>query len=160
MMLTRSQLLTVLPAIILAVILMVQLIWGKYDATDTDNNRSTVNLPKLLQFRLPPIDQAYTELLDRPINLPNRRQPPLPEAKLDKPTAKPGRIIKFKLVGIVISEGNNIALLQETANGNVRSMKVGQSINGMQLEKIVSDKIIFRQGATTQELMLTIETNK
>ena len=153
----RSQLLLLLPAFILAIILAGQLTWGNYEPSDIDKaSGQRVNIPVAQQFRMPPIDQAYTHILDRPINLPNRRQPPLPGVKKSAPTSAP--IVNFKLVGIVMTEGNNIALIRETASGKMRSLKAGVTINGMNLEKVESDRIIFRKGATVHELMLTIET--
>jgi hypothetical protein len=155
----RTHLLTLMPVFFLATILIAQFIWGDYyPADDVGDVKPAAALPTALQFRLPPIDQAYTELLDRPINLPNRRQPPLPGVQKNKPT--PARNVKFTLIGIVLTEGNNIALIRETANGKVRSIKAGETINGLKLEKVEPDRIIFRKGATVQELKLTIETRK
>ena len=149
----------ILPAVILAIILVAQILWGNYDSSDIDTgSKSLAAIPETLQFRLPPIDQAYTHLLERPINLPNRRQPPLPGVQIKKPPPAPK--VKFKLIGIVMAEGNNIALIRETATGKMRSIKAGETINGMKLEKVESDRIVFRNGATIQELWLTIETSK
>ena len=155
----KRQLVFSLPAIILLLTLVLELSNSDNEISYSEGGQKSPALRKPLTFSLPPLDQAFTAIRDRPINLPNRRQPPgLPRGS--STTKSSTQIGKFELIGVAITEERNIALIREVSNGKMHSIEVGEKVNGMQLEKVESTKITFSKGVTTEELVLKAETKK
>lgn len=134
------------------------------------------------EFALRSLDKSYTEILARPLfvssrhplppkfvpsqrsasSASTRRPPPLPSPPLvpvaiepPKPTMRKGQFI---LDGIIITKDKNIALLREVATRKMVRVELGQEINGMQVEKLDRDKITFKQGDESEEVILKIKT--
>ncbi|CAH1903903.1 conserved hypothetical protein [Candidatus Nitrotoga sp. HW29] len=141
-------------------------------------------LPLQPEFALRSLDKSYTEILARPLFVSSRRPlppkfvpsgrsasststhrsrtllpppPPLVPVAIEppKPTMRKGQFI---LDGIIITKDKNIALLREVASRKMVRVELGQEINGMQVEKLERDKIIFKQGDEHEEIILKIKT--
>lgn len=107
------------------------------------------------QFRLSPPDQ-YSEVVARPLFIATRRpEPPPPpeEAPPEKPAVKAEQ--KLTLLGVVIAPNIKVALLRpEEANAKTVRIKLGETVGEWQLEAIYPDRVVVRNGQSTQELAL------
>lgn len=106
------------------------------------------------EFTLPPLEQTYTEVLERPLFVPTRRLPP--PAPVDAPQSAM-RKGQFILLGVILTKDTKIAMLREIANNKVWRVEQGKEINGMLLEKLESDKITLKQGDDREEVVLKIK---
>jgi hypothetical protein len=64
---------------------------------------------------------------------------------------------QFRLVGTVIAEGLNAALLLEFAGGKLRQLEQGKLLNGIRLESIEPDRVVMTQYDDREELPLKIQ---
>jgi hypothetical protein len=104
-------------------------------------------------FRLPAREKAYAGTLERPLFVPTRRKPPPPPPP-PPPTMKKGQ---FQLLGTTITDELRTAIVKEVAGGKVRQLQLNQTINGLLLEQIEPDRIVFTQYDDREELPLKIQ---
>jgi hypothetical protein len=97
---------------------------------------------------LPPIS-AYAEVTERPLFSPSR-QPAPPEAAQEDL----GNSSAFTLLGIVISEGERMALIEHGKPGVIARLKEGQAVEGWRVQTIEADRVILEHGGTQQPLKL------
>lgn len=157
-----------LPAMLLAAVIGNELGWGRGIGWDLKqklmaqaqlpkqirNASTTTNTisPLQAEFSLPSLDQAYTEVAERPLFVPTRRlSPPLPPEA--QSTMHKGQ---YTLTGVILAKGKNIALLREVANGKMVRAEQGSELNGMQVERLEAEKIILKQGGEREEVLLKI----
>lgn len=104
-------------------------------------------------FRLPAREKAYAGTLDRPLFVPTRRPAPPPPPP-PPPSMKKGQ---FQLLGTTITDDLRIAIVKEVAGGKVIQLVLNQTINGLRLEQIGPDSIVFTQYDDREELHLKIQ---
>jgi len=97
---------------------------------------------------LPPMS-AYAEVTERPLFSPSR-QPAPPEAAQEDL----GNSSAFTLLGIVISEGERMALIEHGKPGVVARLKEGQAVEGWRVQTIEADRVILEHAGTQQPLKL------
>ncbi len=147
-------------ALLLALTIGIELGWGHRISLPLPlpkpQKTRIAALPLPPEFGLPPLEQTYTEMLGRPLFVPARRppSPPVPVG-LPQSTMRKGQYI---LVGVIIDNGKNIALLREVAGGKMLRVEQGKEINGMQLEKLEPEKITLKQGEEREEVVLKIKS--
>jgi hypothetical protein len=107
-------------------------------------------------FRLPAREKTYAVTLERPLFVPSRREaPPVPAPPPPPPPAmKKGQ---FQLLGTTITDEARIAIVKEVASGKVRQIMVTHTINGLRLEQVEPDRIVFVQYDDREELYLKIQ---
>lgn len=109
-------------------------------------------------FRLPAPQVAYAETLERPLFVPSRRPPPpAPPA----PPPPPPAMLKgqFQLLGTIITDEMRIAVVKEVSSGKERQIVHGYTINGLQLETVEADRIVFTQYDDREEIRLKIQAS-
>jgi type II secretory pathway component PulC len=107
-------------------------------------------------FRLPAREKTYAVTLERPLFVPSRSPaPPAPSA----PSAPPPTMQKgqFQLLGTIITDEMRIAVVKEISSGKERQIVQGYTINGLQLEKVEADRIVFTQYDDREEIRLKIQ---
>lgn len=121
-------------------------------AEQTPVKIEVVTLP---DYRLPALKKNFTETLTRPLFVSSRREaPPIPPPPPPpKPTMKQGQ---FVLLGTVLLDEGNMAILKETVGGKVRQITEGGLINGIKLERVQSDRVMLSQYEETEELRLKV----
>jgi general secretion pathway protein N len=97
---------------------------------------------------LPPME-AFSEVTRRPL-FSSTRQPPPPEAVKETQ----GNSSTFALLGIIISDGGRIALIEYGRPPAMVRLKEGQAVEGWTLQSILPDRVVLQRGATDQELKL------
>lgn len=114
-----------------------------------------IEIVTLPDYRLPALKKNFTETLARPLFVSSRREaPPIPPPPPPpKPTMKQGQ---FVLLGTVLLDEGNMALLKETVGGKVRQITEGGLINGIKLERVQSDRVVLTQYEESEELRLKV----
>jgi hypothetical protein len=106
---------------------------------------------------LPPIapvnlEQAYTEMVARPLFIALRR--PAPPAEASAATAmKHGQYV---LQGITIAGDTRIALLREKATGKVHRVEKGHDIDGIKVAEVTPESVTLAQGGEQEVLPLQV----
>jgi len=107
-------------------------------------------------YHLPAREKTYAATLERPLFVPSRSPaPPVPPPPPPPPpTMKKGQ---FQLLGTTITDEVRIAIVKEVAGGKVRQIQLNQTINGLRLEQVEPDRIVFTQYDDREELRLKIQ---
>lgn len=117
---------------------------------------SKVEIDLYPDFRLPAREKTFAATLERPLFVPSRRKaPPVPPPPPPPPpTMKKGQ---FQLLGTTITDETRIAIVKEVAGGKVLQLLLNQTINGLRLEQIEPDRVVFTQYDDREELRLKIQ---
>lgn len=115
-----------------------------------------VEIALLPDFRLPAREKSYAQTLERPLFVPNRRKaPPVPAAPPPPPpTMQKGQ---FQLQGTIITDEMRVAVIKEISSGKERQVVQGYTINGIKLELVEPDRIVFTQYEDQEEIRLRIQ---
>jgi hypothetical protein len=100
--------------------------------------------------------ESFSETLTRPLFMPNRKplaavveESPVPVAPAARANAN-----RYALSAIIIFDDERIALLTDTATGDLHRVREGERIAGWQVEKIHKDGAVLSNGDTREELAL------
>lgn len=107
-------------------------------------------------FRLPAREKTYAATLERPLFVPSRSEAPPapPPPPPPPPTMQKGQ---FQLLGTIITDEMRIAVVKEISSGKERQIVQGFTINGLQLEMVEADRIVFSQYEDQEEIRLKIQ---
>ncbi|MHB1402306.1 MAG: hypothetical protein ACYCWB_07910 [Thiobacillus sp.] len=107
-------------------------------------------------FRLPAREKTYAATLERPLFVPSRSEAPPapPPPPPPPPTMQKGQ---FQLLGTIITDEMRIAVVKEISSGKERQIVQGFTINGLQLEMVEADRIVFTQYEDREEIRLKIQ---
>jgi hypothetical protein len=107
-------------------------------------------------FRLPEREKAYAQTLARPLFVPSRlpAPPAPPPPPPPPPTMKKGQ---FQLMGTIVTDEVRIAVVREISSGKDRQVVQGFTINGLQLELVEDNRIVFTQYTDREEIRLKIQ---
>lgn len=100
--------------------------------------------------------QSRQQTVERPVFVPTRRPAP-PAVPAAQEAAKP-RMQKgqFVLTGTAVVEQKSVAFLRESAGGRSRSVRVGETINGILVAEVKPDRIRLTMGEDSEELLLKV----
>lgn len=104
-------------------------------------------------YQLPEREKTYAATLERPLFVPSRLQAPPPPPP-PPPAMKKGQ---FQLLGTTITDELKAAIVKEVASGKVRQLELNQTINGLRLEQVAPDSVVFTQYDDREELRLKIQ---
>ena len=107
----------------------------------------------------PPAAMSFSSIVERPLFSPTRRPPePAPPPELAPPAPAPPPPppppIDFSLVGVALSEGQRVALVQRQADGSVHRVIEGSEVLGWKAIRIEAEAALFRSGDRQEELRL------
>jgi hypothetical protein len=131
--------------------------WGRHLTPDREAPAATsapVKVALLPEYALPGNAEALRETVERPAFVPTRRQAPaaLP-AEAAKPQMKRGQ---FVLTGTAVVDQQAIAFLREAATGKARSVRKGDTINGLVVSEVTPDRVVLSLGGETEPLPLKV----
>ncbi len=106
-------------------------------------------------YRLPALEKAYVGTLERSLFVPTRRKAPPPPPP-PPPSMQKGQ---FQLLGTTITDEFNIAIVKEISSGKVRQIYQGYTINGLQLDLVEPNRIVFSQYDDREEVRLKIQAS-
>src|SRR5215831_18326973 len=100
---------------------------------------------------------ARAETVERTLFNPTRR----PAPALAQDGSGPGRMKRgqFALTGTMLIEGKNTAFLREIPGNKSRHVRAGETINGMRVADVKSDRVVLALGDESEELLLKVATN-
>ena len=100
--------------------------------------------------------QSRQQTVERPVFVPTRRPAP-PALATAQEAAKP-RMQKgqFVLTGTAVVEQKSVAFLRESAGGKSRSVRVGETINGLVVAEVKPDRVKLTMGEDSEELLLKV----
>ena len=96
---------------------------------------------------------ARRETVERPAFVPTRRPAPAPVQDAPKAKMPKGQ---FTLTGTAIVDQKHIAFLRETAGGKSRSVRAGETINGVVVAEVKADRVRLALGDESEELLLKV----
>ncbi len=109
-------------------------------------------LPEETVFVMPP-EQSFAAILERPLFSPTRRPPPEGIASV----AGPVPTLKIDVVGIVISEQEQFALILTENSKEIVRLIVGDEFQGWTLEDIEPERVTFRRGEIEEQIGLSFD---
>ena len=109
-------------------------------------------LPEETAFVMPP-EQSFAAILERPLFSPTRRPPPEGIAS----AAGPVPTLKIDVVGIVISEQEQFALILTENSKEVVRLSAGDEFQGWTLEEIEPERVTFRRGEIEEQIELSFD---
>jgi general secretion pathway protein N len=108
------------------------------------------------RLTIAPINR-YDEILERPLFLATRRPPEVqPETTQKQSDSGEG----LRLLGVVLTPQQTVALLQVDSNGKTARLKVGEKFEGWQLESVSASKVALRRGEEMKNLPLFVPGQK
>jgi hypothetical protein len=99
---------------------------------------------------------AHTETVNRTLFNPTRRPAPVAIAEAAKPRIQRGQ---FTLTGTTVAGDRSLAFLKEQSGGKARTVRQGDTINGMLVAEVKPDRVKFTLGDETEEVFLKVATN-
>ncbi|MDR2244597.1 MAG: hypothetical protein LBE15_04210 [Burkholderiales bacterium] len=94
------------------------------------------------------------ETVERPLFVPTRRPAPPPDAV----EAEPSRVERglFVLSGTAIQGQTRIAFLRNAKDNKPKTVRVGDTVEGMNVAVITADKVVLTAGGQEEELLLKV----
>jgi general secretion pathway protein N len=96
---------------------------------------------------------ARRDTVERPAFVPTRRPAPAPVQDVPKPKMPRGQ---FTLTGTAVVDQKQIAFLRETAGGKARTVRAGETINGVVVAEVKPDRVRLTLGEESEELVLKV----
>lgn len=153
----RGWLVWLVPFAVLALVILWQVDWGRAflrspppDASAAPKPVTLSMLPDYLPATSP---DAHRDAVERTLFNPTRRPAPSAVAEAAKPKMQRGQ---FALAGTLLVDGKAVAFLREVNGGKSRRVAQGDSINGLMVSEVRTDRVRLSLGDETEELALKI----
>ena len=151
-------LLWLVPFALLVVVIGLQVGWGAglkppplVEAPVAPAPVATAVIP---EFRIDGGTEAMKSTVERPLFNATRRPAPTAVAESAKPAIQRGQ---FQLTGTMITEQGATAFLKETGGaGKARSVRKGDSINGMVVAEVAADRVRLTMGEESEDVELKV----
>ena len=88
---------------------------------------------------------AYREMVERPLFTVTRRPPEVPPEQTAQAPVPPARTPDWKLVGTVVTEGQNHALFWDQKGRRFVRVAPGDTMDGWEVAQIDKDQVLVRQ---------------
>jgi len=110
----------------------------------------------LPEFAIPGGTTARTDTVQRTLFNPTRRAAPVLAADTTKARMQRGQ---FALTGTMVVGGKNTAFLRETTGGKARRVMQGETVNGLLVAEVKTDRVRLALGDESEELVLRVAPN-
>ena len=153
--------------ILLLMIWLILLAWLGYRSMvatpDPVGIDEASNQTSPLQIEIPPLQPiqfnelaSYDEIVERPLFYPDRRpeeeDPQLVQAPT--PESEPQPEAELSLIGVMLTDNIQIALIRSGTSGNVARLRLGESVADWRLEQVMPQQVILQREGETRELEL------
>lgn len=110
---------------------------------------------KMPTWREPPDPGPLLDVIERPLFNPSRRPPAIPTVAVAERPSGPdtGALLRYALIGTVITGEESIALLRSGDASGVVELHVGDDLLGWRLDEIAANAVTFSQ----EDEALTLE---
>ena len=147
-----------IPFAIVAAALGFETDWGRslsqIEPVRTRAPAQPVTVALMPEYRIDGGLEARKETVDRVLFNPTRRPAPAATQSAAGPsTMKRGQ---FTLTGTSVVGNTATAFLREVAGGKARSVRKGETLNGMTVAEVTSDRVRLKQGDEFEDLQLKI----
>lgn len=146
-----------LPFAVLALLIGWETEWGHALKRVPEQNANVVpqpvNVALLPEYQISGGVAERRETVDRTLFNPTRRPAPPPPAAGAKSALQTGQ---FVLTGTTVVDQKATAFLREVNGGRSRRVQQGESINGMLVAEVRSDRVKLTQGADAEVLTLKV----
>jgi|KBSSwiStaDraftv2_1062776.scaffolds.fasta_scaffold42925_2 hypothetical protein len=153
----RGWLIWLVPLAVLAVLILWQAEWGRGFLREPPTETGIAAKPlivSLLPEYLPVVTpDVNRDVVERSLFNPTRRPAPVALAQVAKPQLQRGQ---FALSGTLVVDGKATAFLRETNGGKSRRVAQGETVNGMVVTEIKTDRIRLTLGDESEELALKL----
>jgi hypothetical protein len=112
-----------------------------------------VALALLPDYAIEGVVAGSRETVERPAFVPTRRPAPAPVQEVPKPRMARNQ---FTLTGTAVVDQKQIAFLREIQGGKARTVRAGETINGVTVTEIKPDRVKLSMGDETEELVLKV----
>jgi hypothetical protein len=99
---------------------------------------------------------SHAETVNRTLFNPTRRPAPVAIVEVAKPRIQRGQ---YALTGTTVAGDRALAFLKETNGGKARTVKKGETINGMLVAEVWPDRVKLTLGDESEEISLKVSTN-
>lgn len=106
----------------------------------------------LPEFSLPAPDVGFRELLSRPVFTITRRFPVASD-----PVASAMKKGQFVLVGVLVTPGQQSALLRDAQTNKTETVAAGAILRGMTVGKVEPNRVVLRLGDESEEVILAVQ---
>jgi hypothetical protein len=97
---------------------------------------------------------ARRDTVERPAFVPTRRPAPVPVQEAARTRMQRGQ---FALTGTAVVDTGSIAFLRETSGGKARTVRAGDTINGLKVAEVGADRVKLVLGDEAEELQLRVQ---
>lgn len=153
----RTWLLWLLPFAALGAVIGWQTDWGRGWTRVPPPQNVVVPQPVaavvLPEYRPQATPDTHRDIVDRSLFNPTRRPAPAAVAEVAKPKLQRGQ---FALSGTLMVDGKATAFLRENAGGRSRRVAQGETINGMVVSEVRTDRVRLTLGDESEELALKV----
>ena len=154
----RTVLMWLVPFAVVAAVLGVETDWGRrVDGAATPATAPTaqpVSVALLPEYRIDGGVEARKETVDRVLFNPTRRPaPPAIESASAQSTMKRGQ---YTLTGTTMVGSVATAFLKEVNGGKSRSVRKGDTLDGMLVADVAPDRVRLKQGSDFEDLPLKV----
>ena len=153
----RGWMLWLVPLVALALVVAWETDWGR-QIVRVPSTPAPVEPKPLATAALPDYQiegglAAHSETVQRTLfNATRRPAPPLAVDEGPRQIARGA----FQLMGTTVTGDRNIAFLKEISNGKTRVVRQGDEINGMKVALVTPDRVQFRAGDDSEDLVLKV----
>ena len=155
----RPWLFWVPPFAVLALALGWETNWGHRfgdrPVPQTAPEPQRVEVALLPEFKIDGGLPAHSETAERPLFNPTRRPAPPAASASGTPKFQRGQ---FVLTGTAVVDTKAIAFLREVNGNKARSVKAGETINGLKVAEVKPDRVKLVLGDESEELVLRVAT--
>jgi len=156
----RAWLIWLAPFVAVALLLGWETDWGRtlkrVPRVDAAVQPQPVSVALLPEFAVPGAADARRDTVERTLFNPTRRPaPPAPAAAAAAPTMPKGT---FTLTGTTLVDGKATAFLREVNGGKVRRVQKGETVNGMLVDDVKSDRVRLTLAGDAEEVTMKIAT--
>ena len=153
----RGAMVWIAPFALLALLLAWQTDWGRAFARTPPAESAAAPAPLSIAL-LPEYQPSATpdknkDAVERTLFNPTRRPAPVAAVEVAKPKMQRGQ---FTLAGTIVVEGKTTAFLKEVNGGKPRRVLQGESINGMTVAQVATDRVTLKMGDETEDLLLKL----
>jgi hypothetical protein len=153
----RGSLVWLAPFAVLAVLILWQTEWGRAFLREPPNDTGAAAKPLIVsllpEYQPPVTPDVNRDVVERSLFNPTRRPAPVAVAEAAKPRLQRGQ---FALSGTLMADGKATAFLRETNGGKSRRVAQGETVNGMVVSEIKTDRVRFTVGDESEELTLKL----
>jgi len=156
----RASLWWLLPLALLAVVIGWEVDWG--DAVRVRPSAPAPVAPSPVTAGLLPDYviaggvASHADTVNRTLFNPTRRPAPVAVAEVAKPRMEKGL---YTLTGTTVAGDRSLAFLKETKGGKSRTVKQGDTINGMLVAEVKPDRVKLTLADDSEEITLKVVTN-